>query len=182
MTSHWWASGGNRRERDRQIRRGTLLFSCLGAVAIVVAACSSTSNSTSSTTSPSTSSAAGGSSAVVKAVTVPTYGLILTNTSGLPLYTLSGSCTGACASAWPALTVTAGTTPAQVAGVTGAIGVAKQANGTYQVTYKGSPLYTFVSDSSGQVTGQNVAGFSVVGVSGSAGSATTTSTPSRTGY
>jgi predicted lipoprotein with Yx(FWY)xxD motif len=154
----------------------------LGAVAILAAACSSTTSSTPSTTQPSTSSLAGGSSAVIKTVTVPTYGLILVDSSGMPLYTLSGSCTGGCASAWPALTAPAGTKPEQVAGVTGAIGVAKQADGTFQVTYKGSPLYTFVQDSSGHVTGQGVAGFSVVSVSGSAGSSTTTSTVSRTGY
>ena len=162
--------------------RRALRLSGLGAVAILAAACSSSSSSTSSTTQPSASSVAGGSSAVVKTVTVPTYGLILVDGSGMPLYTLSGSCTGGCASAWPALTVPASTKPAEVAGVTGAIGVAKQTNGTYQVTYKGTPLYTFVQDSSDHVNGQGIAGFSVVSVSGSAGSSTTTSTVSKTGY
>jgi predicted lipoprotein with Yx(FWY)xxD motif len=180
MRNHWLPE--NRRAKGRQIRRRSLLVSGLGAVAILVAACSSSSNSASSTTQPSTTSVTGGSSAVVKAVTVPTYGLILTNSTGMPLYTLSGSCTGGCASAWPALTVPAGTQPPGVAGVTGAIGVVKQTNGTYQVTYKGSRLYTFVKDSSGHVTGQGMAGFSVAAVSGSAGSTTTTSTTSRTGY
>ena len=163
--------------------RRALRLSGLGAVAILAAACSSSSSSTSSTTAqPSTSSVTGGNSAVIKTVTVPTYGLILVDSGGMPLYTLSGSCTGGCASAWPALTVPASTKPAEVAGVTGAIGVAKQTNGTYQVTYKGSPLYTFVQDSSGHITGQGIAGFSVVSVSGSAGSSTTTSTVSKTGY
>jgi len=182
MTSQLLVSSKLRRASGWQLRHRALRLSGLCAVTILFAACSSSSSSTSSTAQPSTSSVAGGSSAVVKTVTVPTYGPILTNSSGMPLYTLSGSCTGSCASAWPALTVPAGTKPTEVAGVTGAIGVVKQSNGTYQVTYKGSPLYTFVQDSSGHVTGEGIAGFSVVSVSGSAGSTTTTSTVSRPGY
>ena len=182
MTSRRLASNGFRGVDGWRIRSGALKLSGLGAVILLLTACGSNSGSSSSTTRPSTSSVVAGSSAVVKAVTVPTYGLVLTSSSGMPLYTLSGSCTGSCASAWPALTVPAGTKPALVAGVTGAIGVVKQANGTYQVTYKGSPLYTFVQDSSGHVTGQGIAGFSVVRVSGSAGSNATSSTTGRTGY
>jgi predicted lipoprotein with Yx(FWY)xxD motif len=181
MRNLW--SPENRRTKGRQIRRRTLLVSGLGAVAIFVAACSSSSNSASSTTQPSTSSVTGGSSAVVKAVTVPTYGLILTNSSGMPLYTLSGSCTGACASAWPALTVPGSTQPTGGTGVTGTLRAVKQADGSYHVTYNGSPLYTFVQDSSDHVTGQGVSGFSVVKVSGSATpTGSTTSTTSRSGY
>src|SRR6267142_2575997 len=121
--------------RGRQIHRRAVLLSGLGAVAMLVTACSSSSTSSSSTTRPPTSSVTTGRTAVVKALTVPTFGRILADSSGMPLYTLSGNCTGSCASAWPAITVPAGTKPAEVAGVTGAIGVAKQANGTYQVTY-----------------------------------------------
>jgi predicted lipoprotein with Yx(FWY)xxD motif len=109
-------------------------------------------------------------------MSVTTYGNILTDSSGMPLYTLNGSCTGSCASAWPALTVPAGAVPSGGAGVTGTLKAAKQADGTYQVTYNGSPLYTFVQDSPGQVTGQGVAGFTVVKVSGSASGSTTNTT------
>jgi predicted lipoprotein with Yx(FWY)xxD motif len=119
----------------------------------------------------------------VKVVTVPTYGAILTDSNGKPLYTLSGSCTGSCASAWPALTVPASTKPTGGTGVTGTLRAVKQADGSYQVTYKGSPLYTFVQDSSDHVTGQGVAGFSVVKVSGSSTpTRSTTSTTSSSGY
>ena len=47
----------------------------------------------------------------------PTYGNILTTGAGLALYTLNtdhgaqSTCTGACAEAWPALTVPTSTTP-----------------------------------------------------------------------
>lgn len=97
-----------------------------------------------------------------------TYGNILTTGAGLALYTLStdqggqSTCTGACAAAWPALTVPTGTTPTGGSGVTGALGTAAQSNGTLQVTYNGSLLYAFTGDTAGQVTGQDVDGFSVV--------------------
>jgi predicted lipoprotein with Yx(FWY)xxD motif len=160
-------------------------LSCIGAVALLASACSSGgSASSSSTSTTSSSSKLAGSAAVVKVVTIPPYGQILIDSSGRPLYVLSGTCTGTCASAWPALTVPAGTKPTGGTGVTGLITTVKQADGKYQVTYNGSPLYTFVQDTSDHVTGQGVAGFSVVKVSGSAtpaGSATTT-TGSRSGY
>jgi predicted lipoprotein with Yx(FWY)xxD motif len=123
---------------------------------------------------------------VVKVVTILPYGKILIDGSGKPLYALSGTCTGTCASAWLALTVSAGTKPSGGAGVTGTLSAVKQADGKYQVTYNGSALYTFVQDSSDHVTGQDVAGFSVVKVSESATSAgsatTTTSSKSSGGY
>jgi predicted lipoprotein with Yx(FWY)xxD motif len=159
-------------------RRRALYVSTIGAIALLTAACSSGGSASSSTTSAtSSSSGPAGSAAVVKVVTISPYGQTLVDSSAKPLYTLIGSCTGACASAWPALTVPAGTKPTGGAGVTGTLSAVKQADGKYQVTYNGSPLYTFVQDSPDHVTGQGVAGFSVVKVSGSSsptGSATTT--------
>jgi predicted lipoprotein with Yx(FWY)xxD motif len=164
-------------------RRRVLCLSGLGAVVLLAAACSSSGSTTSSTPPTSTSSGSAGTAAVVKVVTVPTYGAILTDSNGKPLYTLSGSCTGSCASAWPALTVPASTKPTGGTGVTATLRAVKQADGSYQVTYKGSPLYTFVQDSSDHVTGQGVAGFSVVKVSGSSTpTRSTTSTTSSSGY
>jgi predicted lipoprotein with Yx(FWY)xxD motif len=163
-------------------RRTVLCLSSLGAVALLAAACSSNGSTSSTTASTSTSSGSATTAAVVKVVTVPTYGAILTDSSGKPLYTLSGSCTGSCAAAWPALTVPASTTPTGT-GVTGTLRAVKQADGSYQVTYNGSPLYTFVQDSSDHVTGQGVAGFSVVKVSGSAApTGSTTTTTGSSGY
>jgi predicted lipoprotein with Yx(FWY)xxD motif len=165
------------------LRNRVLCLSGLGAVALLAAACSSSGSTTSSTASTSTSSGSARTAAVVKVVTVPTYGAILTDSSGKPLYTLTGSCTGSCASAWPALTVPVSTKPTGGTGVTGTLSAVKQADGSYQVTYNGSPLYTFVQDSSGHVTGQAVAGFSVVKVSGSATpTGSTTSTTRSSGY
>jgi predicted lipoprotein with Yx(FWY)xxD motif len=113
------------------------------------------------------------------------FGPILTNAQGFALYTFANdhngmsSCTGTCAQVWPPLTVPAGTTPSAGPGATGAVAAVHQANGTDQVTYNGSPLYTFLSDTSpGQATGNGVAGFSVVKVA--AAPAPTTPPPAPT--
>src|SRR5665213_2801460 len=134
------------------LRHRALSLSALGALALLAAACSSGGSTTSSTASTSTSSGSARTAAVVKVVTVPTYGAILTDSSGMPLYTLSGTCTGSCASAWPALTVPVSTKPACGTGVTGTLSAVKQADGSLQVSYNGSPLYTFVQDSSDPVS------------------------------
>jgi len=109
------------------------------------------------------------------------FGEILVDVQGLALYTYAkdhggiSTCTGACAQAWPPLTVPAGTTPTAGAGVPGALAASLQADGSYQVTYNGDPLYTFVGDATpGQVTGNGVAGFSVVTLPTSVPSSTTT--------
>jgi predicted lipoprotein with Yx(FWY)xxD motif len=113
------------------------------------------------------------------------FGPILTTGTGMALYTLNtdhdgqSTCQGSCAAVWPPLNVPAGAVPTAGPGVTGTVGSSKQANGTFQVTYNGSPLYTFVSDSApGQVTGNNVTGFFVVTVAPATPS--TTAPPANT--
>jgi predicted lipoprotein with Yx(FWY)xxD motif len=101
---------------------------------------------------------------------------ILVNRQGQPLYiyrpdtATTSLVTGGLARLWPPLTspVAAG------AGVTGKVAVLKDANGQ-QVTYNGHPLYTFVDDHAGQVTGQGVQDFfvatpGIASISTSAGS------------
>jgi predicted lipoprotein with Yx(FWY)xxD motif len=123
----------------------------------------------------------------VMTATNPTFGTILTNGQGFALYTYANdhngmsSCAGSCAAVWPAQTVPAGTTPTAGPGVTGTVAAVLQSNGTYQVTYNGSPLYTFVSDSSpGQVSGNGVGGFSVVQVTAPPPPPPTTQPPTPT--
>jgi predicted lipoprotein with Yx(FWY)xxD motif len=125
---------------------------------------------------------AGAATPTVEVATAATYGTILTNSSGFALYTLDtdhngqSTCHGACAAVWPPLDVPSGTAPTGGPGVTGTLGTAKQSDGTFQVTYNGSPLYTFVSDPGpGQVTGNDVTGFFVVTVTGTTTTTTTTS-------
>jgi predicted lipoprotein with Yx(FWY)xxD motif len=114
--------------------------------------------------------------ATVEGATNATFGTILTNAQGFTLYTLPSdhdgisSCTGSCASVWPALTIPSGTTPTEGPGVTGTVSAVLQPDGADQVTYNGSPLYTFVGDSSpGQATGNGVGGFKVAQVSSAVG-------------
>jgi predicted lipoprotein with Yx(FWY)xxD motif/ribosomal protein L24E len=101
---------------------------------------------------------------VVTAKSNPTLGTILADSSGMTLYTLMNNgqpvlCTGACAAAWPPLTVASSGTPVTgPAGVTG-LGTTSNANGT-AVTFQGAPLYTFVKDQSpADATGNGVVAF-----------------------
>jgi predicted lipoprotein with Yx(FWY)xxD motif len=93
------------------------------------------------------------------------YGRILTDGKGRALYlftrerTESPACYGKCAEAWPPFhakgKVKAGDGVKQ-----GAIGVTTRSGKGAQVTYKGHPLYYYVTDKApGQVTCQNVAEF-----------------------
>ena len=71
-----------------------------------------------------------------------------------------------------------GTNPTVGPGVTGTVGTALQANGTLQVTYNGSPVYTFVGDAAaGQVTGNGVSDFFVVKVAAAVAPTTTPAAP-----
>jgi predicted lipoprotein with Yx(FWY)xxD motif len=57
------------------------------------------------------------------------------------------NCSGGCLTAWPALTITPGSTPTAGAGVTGKLGTITRAdNGALQITYDGKPLYFFAKD------------------------------------
>ena len=112
-----------------------------------------------------------------------TFGMVLTDAQGFTLYTFPSdhngisSCTGSCASIWPALTVPAGTTATAGPGVPGTVSEVLQPDGADQVTYNGSPLYTFVGDSSpGQATGDGVGGFKVTRVAPNAGGCEGTAT------
>ena len=87
---------------------------------------------------------------------------ILVNARGLPLYyyrpdtAAKSLVTGALARLWPPLISAA---PA-AAGVNGKLTVLNDAHG-HQVAYNGHPLYTFIDDHAGQVTGQGVQNFFV---------------------
>lgn len=117
----------------------------------------------------------------VQAGTNATFGTILTTGSGFALYTLTtdhngqSTCHGSCAAAWPPLDVPGGTTPTVGPAVTGTVATTQQTNGTFQVTYDGSPVYTFVGDSApGQVTGNGVSDFFVVTMRSTSTTTTTT--------
>ncbi len=125
----------------------------------------------------------------VNVTTTTTFGAVLTNAQGFALYTYPSdhngmsACNASCLAVWPAVTVPTGTTPTAGSGVTGTVAAVVQADGTDQVTYNGSPLYTFVGDTSpGEVTGNNVGGFLVAQVTAAPTTPTpTTPTPTTAG-
>jgi predicted lipoprotein with Yx(FWY)xxD motif len=98
----------------------------------------------------------------VATATVPGVGRILVDAKGHALYTLTDAngaavaCTGACAGAWPPLTVKAG---AKVKGAKGVKSLGKTAD-TNQVTSRGLPLYRFSLDTQPkQAKGEGISSF-----------------------
>jgi predicted lipoprotein with Yx(FWY)xxD motif len=163
------------------------------AVSLLIAACgsSSSSNTTSSTAGakPAAQTSTSASRAVVKTAS-NSLGTILVNAQGMTLYHLSGEqnghfiCTSsACVDIWRPLTVASGTPSGEV----GSLGTVKRPDGTMQVTYKGTPLYTFAQDQQpGETKGQgikDVGTWSVVttGSPAAASSTSTATTPAESG-
>ena len=108
----------------------------------------------------------------VNAVTVqmnssPTLGAYLTDSAGKSLYLFAAdsmnmsTCSGACATVWPPLTVPSGQVAAAGTGVTGSLlSTITRADGTTQVTYNGLPLYYYSGDTSpGNTTGEGITSF-----------------------
>jgi predicted lipoprotein with Yx(FWY)xxD motif len=133
------------------------------AAALLLAACSSTSSGSTTSSSGSSSSGSTTSSATVTAATVSGIGTVLTNSSGMTLYSpaqeANGSikCTGSCTSFWFPLTVAKGAKPSAGSSVTGTLATIQlPSGGGTQVTYDGKPLYTFKLDTAaGQDHGNN---------------------------
>jgi predicted lipoprotein with Yx(FWY)xxD motif len=166
----------------------TILIPTLAA-ALLLAACgsSSSSKSTSSAgvTQPAATTSSGQPSAVVKTARNAALGTtVLVNSQGMTLYHLSGEqngkfiCTSsACVGIWHPLTVASGSTPSGVE----SLGVVKRPDGTEQVTYKGTPLYSFAPDTKeGEAKGQgvkDVGTWTAVTVTTASSSAPATNTP-----
>ena len=93
------------------------------------------------------------------------YGTVLVGANGRTLYHLTAekrgkiSCSGACAKAWPPLTIKQGSRPTAGAGVKQAkLGTIKRPDGTTQVTYNGFALYRYGDDTKkGDAKGQDEA-------------------------
>jgi predicted lipoprotein with Yx(FWY)xxD motif len=108
----------------------------------------------------------------------------------MTLYHLSGEVNGnfictstACLGVWHPLIAPAGSEPS---GEVGSLGTVKRPEGTVQVTYKGTPLYTFTGDRQpGETKGQgikDVGTWSAVATSSSSTPVPSTgSTPSNAG-
>jgi len=134
------------------------------AVSLLLAACgsSSTSNTTSSAASvqPAAQTSSSSSSAAVVKSASNSLGTILVNSQGMTLYHLSGEVNGkfictssACVGIWHPLIAPASGAPSGV----GSLGTVKRPEGMMQVTYKGTPLYTFTGDKqAGETNGQGI--------------------------
>src|SRR5918911_2474321 len=129
-------------------------------MAMLIAACGGSSTTTkkshassapSTSTSPASSSSSGTSPAALittkhngKLGTILAYGK-----KKLTVYLFEGdkgkhsSCTGACASVWPAVT---GNPKAASGAMSSDLGTIKRPDGSTQVTYKGHPLYLYSKD------------------------------------
>jgi predicted lipoprotein with Yx(FWY)xxD motif len=71
----------------------------------------------------------------------------------------TSACTGACAAAWPPLTVTGNATVGHGA-TASLIGTTSRSDGTQQVTYNGHPLYLFQGDhKAGATNGEGLNAF-----------------------
>ena len=106
-------------------------------------------------------------------------GQYLADPSGKTLYTYDkdtsgvSNCTGSCLAQWPAYVDKGATT-----GLPAGVGTIKRSdNGQVQYTYNGMPLYYFVSDNTGQVTGDGVQNFSVAKPAAASSSQPSSSAP-----
>jgi predicted lipoprotein with Yx(FWY)xxD motif len=88
-------------------------------------------------------------------------GVILTDGQGFTLYAFGADrsttsrCTGACAAAWPPVTISAAGVTVAGGAAHSLVGVITRAGGARQVTYAGHPLYRYAGDLiPGAITGQ----------------------------
>jgi predicted lipoprotein with Yx(FWY)xxD motif len=134
------------------------------AASVLIAACGSSSSSTTSSaasTQPAAQTSSSSSSAPVVKTASNSLGTILVDSQGMTLYHLSGEqngkfiCTSsACLGVWHPLIAPSSGAPS---GEVGSLGTVKRPEGTVQVTYKGTPLYTFTGDQqSGETKGQGI--------------------------
>ncbi len=159
------------------------------AASLLIAACgsSSSSNTTSSaaSTQPAAQSTSSPSSAAVVKTASNSLGTILVDSQGMTLYHLSGEVNGkfictssSCVGVWHPLIAPSSGAPS---GEVGSLGTVKRPEGTVQITYKGTPLYTFTGDKqSGETKGQgikDVGTWSAVTTSSSSTPPSTSSTP-----
>jgi predicted lipoprotein with Yx(FWY)xxD motif len=134
------------------------------AASLLVAGCGSSSSSNTTSSGAATQSAASPSSSSSSAVVVKSasssLGTILVDSQGMTLYHLSGEVNGkfictspGCLGVWHPLIAPSSGTPSGV----GSLGAVKRPEGAMQVTYQGTPLYTFTGDhQAGETKGQGI--------------------------
>jgi predicted lipoprotein with Yx(FWY)xxD motif len=142
--------------------RKVVVGAALAALAVVLTACGGGDDQGSGATA--TTAAAQPAAEGTVAVAGTGLGEVLVDAKGRTLYVFTKDkgdqsvCSGKCAAAWPALTVTGAATPGT--GVQASLlSTSKQTNGSTQVTYGGKPLYYFAGDAApGETKGQGLNG------------------------
>jgi predicted lipoprotein with Yx(FWY)xxD motif len=134
------------------MKRALISGAVLVAVATALAACGGAGGGSSSSASSS-----GASTVSAEQLSGGGGGAVLVTPNGHALYAAEQEeggkvmCTGACVSFWKPLTLASGTPTGS--SLSGTLATVERPDGTRQVTYNGSPLYTFTQDGAGQVTG-----------------------------
>lgn len=151
------------------------------AAIATTSATSAATTASSPSSAANTSTAASGDATSVK-IAQTAKGQVLTDGSGFTLYTYdkdtSGSgksaCSGGCATAWPAATVTG--TLSKPAGLTGELATITRDDGTKQLTLGGHPLYRYAADkAAGDTSGDGVGGVWHIAKATATGASTTSS-------
>jgi predicted lipoprotein with Yx(FWY)xxD motif len=102
------------------------------------------------------------SGVTVSVASIDDVGDVLVAADGTALYSADQEadgkidCTGACASDWIPLLTVRGGEPSGSPEVEADLGTAMRPDGGTQVTYKGTPLYTFAQDGPGEATGDGI--------------------------
>jgi predicted lipoprotein with Yx(FWY)xxD motif len=139
-------------------RRAPLLtLAAVALVAIGVAACGGSNNSSDSASAAANTTAGGSDTVSTKSISG--VGTVLVDSQGQALYTnnqdsgMNVACTGSCTAIWvPLMAPSSGQPTSSDQAVQAKLGMVKS-NGSSQVTFGGKPLYSFVQDIPGQVTG-----------------------------
>jgi predicted lipoprotein with Yx(FWY)xxD motif len=128
------------------VKKTTYAVALLGALgALAVAGCGGGSSSTDA------GSASATEGTTLTGAEVSGLGTVLVDSEGITVYEFAkdtgarSSCYGACAEAWPPVTVS-GKPLAGEGAMSTQLGTTKRKDGTMQLTYAGHPLYTFVED------------------------------------
>jgi predicted lipoprotein with Yx(FWY)xxD motif len=165
---------------SRFLQRAPLLL--LPVALLLFAACGS-SGSKAATTNTNAPSSAG---TVVMMTNSSKSGALLADAKGMTLYTLTNAgkpvaCTGQCATVWPPLLLSSGTTSAKgAAGVSG-LGVVSM-NGGMQVTEHGDPVYRYSRDAApGDTHGEGIHALGGVWHVSTTTATATAGTPTTTG-
>jgi predicted lipoprotein with Yx(FWY)xxD motif len=135
--------------------RAILAIAILPVLALGLAACGGSNSS-----DPTTAASASNSGDTIGTSMISGTGNVLVDSKGAALYTNDMdsankiACTGQCLTEWvPLPAPAAGNPTSSDSAVQSMIGTTNRSDGSAQVTFGGKPLYTFVEDTPGQVTG-----------------------------